>query len=209
MTPKTREANRLARRALLVVTGVVAGSLLLAGCVGAPTDDPTPSSTPSASATRTPTPTDTTAAAPRSDSEATSAAEAKLIQFVDLLNAILSEKGVSPERIDAVSVPPASTSVRETAKAIADQGYVITGGNTITVTDAYSGDLTVGGTTVPFGTVTLTTCYDSSTRTVNLPSGEAAPQPPDPRTVTTATVVYSPNDQSWLVSSLEDTGKAC
>jgi hypothetical protein len=213
MTPTNRETNSLARRALLAATGVLAGSLLLAGCTTAPATEPSasasPTPTPTASETTEPTSPTTQVDAPTSASEATAAAEATFAQFVDILNAVVAEKGASPERIDAVAVPPASTSVITTAKAIADQGYVVTGGNTSTVKDSSAGDVVADGATIPFGAVTINTCYDSSTRTVTLPSGEAAPTSPNPRSISTATVVYSPAAGAWFVRSLEDSGETC
>lgn len=203
---------RLNRTAGILSSCLVA-AVILAGCSSpapqaAPTSEATAATaTPQSSAVPAPTP--TSAAAPTSESEAVVAAEATLAQFVQIMNAVIAEKGVSPERINAVAVPPANTSVITSAQAIADQGYVVTGGITSTVEDSYSGGLEADGTTVPFGSVMVTTCYDSSTRTVTLPSGEAAPQPPNPRGLSTITVVYSPAAGAWFVRSLEDTGEAC
>lgn len=212
MTTQNTPTSFRHRTAGLLGSSLVA-AVILAGCSSpAPQAAPTPeataaTATPQSSADPAPTP--TSAAAPTSESEAAVAAEATLAQFVEILNTVIAEQGASPERIDAVAVPPASTSVFTAAKAIADQGYVVTGEITSTVKDSYSGGLEADGTDVPFGAVMITTCYDSSTRTVTLPSGEAAPQAPNPRGWSTATVVYSPAASAWFVRSVEDTGETC
>lgn len=214
MTPLKTQMTHHRSRSVGIVGAALVVALLVAGC-----SSPAPAAEPSASASPTPTPTvaETTEPisptskvdAPTSDSEAIAAAEGTLAQFVEILNAVLAEKGASPERIDAVAVPPASTSVITTAQVIADQGYVVTGGIISTVKDSDIGVLEADGATVPFGAVTITTCYDSSTRTATMSSGEAAPQAPNPRGLSTATVIYSPAAGAWFVRSLESTGEPC
>lgn len=193
---------RRTRLTLAIGASALLGALVLSGCTPEPGPAPTTSSP-------TPTPTLSTQPAPESEEEATAAAERAAAAFVDTLNSIMEDGGENAERIDEVATDPARNDVHTSATAVADNGYVIEGGNTFTVTTAFAAPLTAGEETIEFGSVTLIGCYDSSERTVTLPDGSAAPTPPNPATVTEFSVIYSPDEETWLVRSVIDTGEAC
>lgn len=193
----------------LLIGAALVGILALTGCTP---DTPTPTNSPSAptsTPTPTPTPSETSAPAPQSEDEAVEAAQATVEQFIELSNTVAIEGGQNPDRLAVVAANPALQEQLTSASAIADNGYVITGESTLEVQNSYAGDLTDAETTVPFGSVTIQGCYDSTDRTVRTADGADAPQPPDLRTIRDVNVIYSAADSAWFVRTFIKVDSTC
>jgi hypothetical protein len=199
--------NTFARRAALAIGGVVVGTLLLAGCAGGSTDSASSSSEPTAAATATAPP--ALDAPPESEEHAIESAEAKLAEYFVVLNTVLGEGGLSPERINEVAVSPQTDEFIRGARNLSDNSMVITGEATSTVTASSITDGVEADTPVAFGTATITTCFDGTPRTVSFPDGSPAPTPMTPRFLSTFTVSYLPSLGDWFVSDQEVSTDAC
>jgi len=206
MTTHNRQHTTRNTRAALLVASVITGALLLTGCTP---DKPAPSHTATATKTATPTPTPTSVAAPKSEDEAVTAASKTVQEFIDISNKVSLEGGKDPDRMSAVAIDPALAGQIQSANAIAQNGYVITGGNALTVLSGYAGDLTQGADTIKFGSVNLEGCFDSSGRTVKTKDGQTAPQPPNPKTKREINVIYSPSDDRWMVRTFIKSDTTC
>jgi hypothetical protein len=209
MNPTTTHSAVKRRTGPLLIGAALVGVLALAGCTP---DAAGPTSSPSATTatpTPTPTPTDAGAPVPQSEEEAVEAAKATVTKFISLSNAVAVEKGQNPERLSAVAIDPSLREQLDSAKAIADNGYVITGESTLEVQTSYASDLTDAGTTVPFGSVTIQGCYDSSDRAVKTADGADAPQPASLRTIREINVIYSTADSAWFVRTFTKVDSTC
>ena len=202
-----KNSNSFARRAAFAITGAVVGAILLAGCASAAEDGAETSSEPAASATPSAAP--ALDAPPESEEHALASAEAKLTEYFVVLNTILGEGGASPERINDVAVSPQAEEFISGAKNVSDNNMVITGEATSTVTASSVADGVEADTSVPFGAVTITTCFDGSPRTMSFPDGSPAPTPMNPRTLSTFTVNYLPTLGDWFVSDQDSSEEVC
>lgn len=194
----------------LLISAALVGTLALAGCTpDAPTPTNSPSATSTPTPTATPTPTESSAPAPQSEDEAIEGAQAAAERFIELSNSVAIDGGRNPERMTAVAVNPALQEQLDSAKAITDNGYVITGENTLEPQTSYASDLTDAEALIPFGSVTIQGCYDSSGRTVKTANGADAPQPPDLRTIREVNLVYSTADSAWFVRTFIKADSTC
>ena len=209
MTTKSRDTNRLARRALILVTGVIAGSLLLAGCVKAPTDAPaTPTVTPTSSST--PTPTDEGAEAPRSETEAITSARAAQAKELKVIVEVTSSGAVDLAPLAAVATGPELASQTQSAKVIAQQKWTITGSLHFEYDSGYASDLVgTDGTKYPFSSVVLKGCQDASKYDAKLPDGTSPQRSPNLRTINEVTVIHDPQLKTWFVQNTINSGKSC
>jgi hypothetical protein len=206
MTFLPRHTSRARVRVGVITSLAVASVVALAGC--APDE-----AKPAASTTPAPSPTVSapsfTGPAPETEAAAIASATAALDEFVRIENQIFAEGGAEPERIDAISVPPASSEVYSTAEAIASQGLVLTGGIVTTVTGAYATELSDATQSLPFAAVNLQICNDGSQRTVSLPDGSAAQQPEKLVFTLDVGVRYDPELSEWKVRSFSGGGEPC
>lgn len=199
MTHRIRPNTGITTRALLGVA--VIGTLLLAGCTssgGGPTPSPTSSATaggPSAD----PSPSASGVDAPESEEDAVTAAEAVIERYIALSDLIASEGGQEADRITEVAIEPALSGALESAKAIADNKYVVTGESEFAPESSYATDIESTGTTIPFGSVTVTGCFDTSNRPIKNADGSDAPQPPNLSSPREVNVVYVPEQKAWFV----------
>ncbi|PRY68396.1 hypothetical protein B0I08_10498 [Glaciihabitans tibetensis] len=206
-SPAVTKSGAFARRTLLALTGVVTATLLLAGCAAGSNDAAGSSSEPSVAVTATAPP--ALDAPPESEEHALESAEAKLAEYFVVLNTILGEGGVSPERINQVAVSPQLELFMDGAKNISDNKMVMTGDAISTVTASSISDGVEGDTAVPFGTATITTCFDGSPRTMTFPDGSPAPRPQFPRTLSTFTINYLPSMGDWFISDQKSDNEPC
>ena len=206
MVTRTRISPSARRRAGIVAMAALVSACVLTGCARddvAPEASTTPSPAPTISAPSF------TGPAPESAGDAIASATAALDEFVRVENLIFAEGGMEPERIDAISVPPASNEVYSSAEAIASQGLVLTGGIVTTVIDAYATDLSDATQSLPFAAVNLQICNDGSQRTVSLPDGSAAQQPAKLVFTLNVSVQYDPDASMWKVRSFTGGGAEC
>jgi len=206
MVSHIRRISPVRRRAGIVAVVALASACALTGCTPddvAPEASTTPSPPPTVSAPSF------TGPAPESAEDAIASATAALDEFVRIENTIFAEGGVAPERIDAISVPPASSEVYSTADTIASRGLVLTGGIVTRVIDAYATDLSDATQSLPFAAVNLQICNDGSQRTVSLPDGSAAQQPAKLVFTLNASVQYDPDASMWKVRSFTGGGEEC
>ncbi len=185
----------------LIIIAALVGLVALTGCTaGNPGSSPTPTATADASTpTPTPAPTRAPTSAPQSAEEATRAAEAALDEFMSVSNAVTADGGKDSDRLAAVAITPAQEEQVKSAKEIAANGYVSTGSSVLEVQSSDARDLTDGATAVPFGSVNIKACYDSSGRKMKKPDGSDAPLPTDSRTLRDVQVVYVTAESSWFV----------
>jgi len=185
-------------------------TLSLAGCVP---EERTPDAPESTSPTSSPDPQATESAGaegPKSSEEAIAAATAVLIEFNDLQNLISIDGAVDEAALDALAVSPAREGALSLAEPVSSGQYAITGGITITVTNAYTTDPTLNdGTVVPFGTAQIDYCADTTTRTVAPTDGSTFPLSSMPVFMIEASVQYQPESGSWKVASTTGRAEAC
>jgi hypothetical protein len=202
----SRTTSRARVRVGVVTSLAVASVVALTGC--APDG-----AKPAASTTPTPAPTVSAPSfigpAPETEAAAIASATAALDEFIRIENQIFSEGGAEPERIDAISVPPASSEVHSSAEAIASRSMSVTGGIVATVLSAYASELTAGAEVLPYGVAVLSICNDGSQRTISLPDGSAAPQPTTLVFTLDAEVRYDTELSAWKVRSFSGGGEPC
>jgi len=202
--------QRGARTTLLAGLALVA-TVALAGCTP---DSPAPSSplsnSPSpSSAPETTKPGTSDADGPVSSEAAIEQATVVLFEFNDLQNQITREGVADPELVDGLTVGAARTGAYSLVEDSAG-GDVITGGLTITVQNAYTTDPTMSdGTVIPFGTVQLTYCADTTTRTITSTDGIVRPPSALPKFIIDANVQYDRGSASWKVASTTGKAEAC
>jgi hypothetical protein len=206
MTSLTRTTARARVRVGVISSLALASVLVLTGC--APDDaKPAASTTPTPTGTATPTP--TAAAVPASADQAVADATATLQEYTAMVNQILLEGGVNPERIDAYAISPVRDEIVTSAQQVAELGYQFEGGITARIESGYAGEIHVDDESLPFGSVNLTFCNDSTARSVLLADGTAAPVPADRSPRFEAGVMFDPVKMSWFVRSLTPQGTSC
>jgi hypothetical protein len=190
-----------------MVTGLaLIGLLTLTGC--AP-DGATPAASTTSTPAETATPTPTAAAVPASADEAVAQATAALQEYTAMVNQILVEGGVDPERIDAYATSVVRDDVVSAAQEIAAGGYQIEGGLEARVESGYAAEAQVDGEALEFGAVHLTICNDQRGRTMRLADGSVPPLPADRAPRQDAGLTFDPVKGSWFVSSLTPLGTSC
>lgn len=206
MTAHNRQHTTRNTRAALLVASVITGALLLTGCTPSPAATTRPS--PTKTTTPTPTPTATKAAAPASEDEAVKAATVAIDHFLEVRGKVNAAGGKDPAPLSGVATGPALTIVTADAKRLADAGSKSTGVIVYSVQTAYASDLVQGGVTIPFGTVNTSGCQDGSNYKVFDKSGNPVQQP-EGNSIINMTVVYSPQDENWLVQNVTASGVKC
>lgn len=197
------------RRILGTVAGVIIGSALLAGCTTQPEGDPSATTTKSATATPTPTPTAAGVAAPTSDDEAQTEAGKTLQLEVAAANEALNNNGEGMDKVAKYATGPALQTIKQSAEASRLDKTTRTGKQVMTVLGGYSGELLADGKTVPFGSVTLSVCNDTSGVKYVKADGTENQRPASDQTKLDVSVIYSPGDRSWFVRSFEQTAPSC
>jgi len=206
MTTHNRQHTTRNARAALLVASVITGALLLTGCTPHPAATTTPSATKSA--TPTPTPTVTKSAAPTSEDDAIKSATSAIDHFLEVRGKVNAAGGVDPSPLSTVATGPALSIVTADAKRLADAGSKSTGVISYSIQSAYASDLTQAGKTIPFGTVSTTGCQDGSNYKVFDKAGNPVQQP-EGNSIINMTVLYSPQDESWLVQNVTASGVKC
>jgi hypothetical protein len=210
MTTNPRNTNRLGRRRLFLVAGVVAGSLLLSGCVKAPTDAPkTPSPTQTSSSPK-PVPTQSAAEAPKNESDAITAARAALASELKIIVQVDSSGGTDLTLLATIATGPELTAITQSSNEVAKNRWTVTGSLNFEYDKGYAADLTgQDGTKYPFSSVVLTGCQDASKYVVKLPDGTSPQRTPDLRTINTVTVIRDPKLKTWFVQNTINSGGKC
>lgn len=206
-TSSTVKSTRSHRSRTLVVTGIALVSLLtLAGCADA---DAEPQSAPSSTVTESSTPRPAAAAVPASEEEAVAQATATLQEYTAMVNQVLTEGGVNPERIDAYATAVVRDEFVGSAQEIAKLGYTYEGGLTARVESGYATEAQFEGDMLDFGSVQLTFCSDSTGRTTTRADGTSPPAPADRAPRLEAGIAYDPTKGSWFVRTLTPLGTSC
>lgn len=185
------------KRTLTVIMGLAAGLALLAGC----TPDPTPTPTPTVTESSTPTPTPTAAGAPTSEREAIAAAEATLVKRNELFDQIGIDGWINYERLQEVSTGLAYDQGLPGFEQLKSEGRTQTGISTLEILDSTIAPDQNG---IEFGTVSIRSCVDPSTRDQKLADGSPAPLPDPARSIKEASVSYFPEEGKWLVTDFGD-----
>jgi hypothetical protein len=148
-------------------------------------------------------------APPQSEAHASESAQAKLAEYTAVVNAILNEGGASPERISTVATSPFTDEIFSSFKSLSDNGATITGDIINTVTDSAIADGVEGDDPVSLGQATITTCFDSSQRTMTLADGSPGPMPKIQRFVAAYTVSYLTSADDWFITNQVNNGDTC
>lgn len=185
------------KRTLTAIAGIAAGLALLAGCTPEPTITPTPTITESA----TPTPTPTSMGAPESEGDAIEAAEATLIAYNETYDQIGIDGWTNVERLQEVSTDLAYGQVLPGFEAARSEGRTQSGFATLEILGS---DIAPNRDGLEFGTVSVRSCFDPTTRNELLANGSPAPLPDPARTIKEASVSYFPDQGKWLVTDFGD-----
>lgn len=185
------------KRAFTAIAGIVAGLALLAGCTPEPTITPKPTTTESA----TPTPTPTSVGTPTSEGEAIEAAEAVLILRNELFDQVGIDGWTNYERLREVSTGLAYDQGLPGVDQLKAEGRTQTGIATLEIIDSTIAPNQDG---IEFGTVSIRSCFDPSTREQKLADGSPAPLPDPVRSIKEASVSYFPEQGKWLVTDFGD-----
>ncbi|UFU16073.1 hypothetical protein LQK89_17780 (plasmid) [Curtobacterium sp. C1] len=196
-------------RVLGTVAGVIIGSALLAGCTTQPASDPTPSATTTKTATPTPSATSTAVAAPKSDDEAQTEAGKTLQREVAAANDALNNNGEGMDEVAKYATGPALQTIKQSAEASRLDKTTRSGKQVMTVLSGYSGELVADGTKVPFGSVTLSVCNDTSDVKYVKADGSENQRPASDQTKLNVSVIYSPADHAWFVRNFEQVATSC
>jgi len=184
-----------AARATILIAGVLAATMALAGCTpNEPVVTPTASETP----TPTPTPTPAEVPAPASEEEAIAAATAAIGRYLALETQIFTDPS-APQDIEAVAEGQAAERLESFSSQMGELGGSGSGEIVFELQSAYTAPLDVAGQEIAFGQVNLKGCYDMSTLDLLNADGSPAEMPEVRRFVIDPTVIYRSATSSWVV----------
>lgn len=185
------------KRALTAVAGIAAALALLAGCTPEPTITPKPTTTQSA----TPSPTATSAGAPETEGDAIEAAEATVTAYNETIDEIAISGWTNTDLLQEVAIGLAYSQTLPGFEQLKSEGRTQTGTATLEILDSSIAPDVNGQ---EFGTVSVRSCFDPSTREQKLADGSPAPLPDPVRSIKEASVSYFPEQGKWLVTDFGD-----
>lgn len=185
------------KRTLTAIAGIAACLALIAGCTPEPTVTPTTTTTESA----TPTPTPTTIGAPESEGDAITAAEAAVTAYNDTIDEIAIAGWTNTDLLQEVSIGLAYSQTLPGFEQLKSEGRTQTGMATLEILDSTIAPDVNGQ---EFGTVSVRSCFDPSTRDQKLADGTPAPLPTPVRSIKEASVSYFLDQGKWLVTDFGD-----
>ncbi|WP_054685137.1 hypothetical protein [Microbacterium sp. No. 7] len=127
---------------------------------------------------------------------------AQAIDTIDQYMLLRSEVYADPSGqhdVAALAGGAAEIRLRDEASQLAAQGIHAEGQFRFETTSGQASEAVVDGTAIPFGTVTLDGCYDSSEVELLYTDGGPVPVAEDRRVRFQPVLVYRPTTQSWIV----------
>lgn len=193
-------------RATILITGILTASLALAGCTPSePT--PTPSTTASQpTPTPTPAPTAATAPSPENERDALSGGQAAIAAYNSVRSAIEREPASAAD-IDQVAIGAAADRVKSAARQLEEKGITTTGEFGFEYISGFATEAHVNGVQVPFGSVQMQGCYDTSDIESTNADGTPAQMNELRRFLADVTAVYIPDLALWKVQDLKATSE--
>lgn len=188
-------------RATILIAGVLAATMALAGCTPS---GPTPTPTPTVSPSPTPKPTDATTPAPESEGDALEGGKAAIAAYNTIRSAIERDPATVAE-IDQIAIGAAADRVKSAAQQLEEKGITTTGEYGFEYNSGFASEAFVNGTQVPFGTVQMQGCYDTSDIESTNADGTPAQMNELRRFLVDVTVVYIPEVELWKVQDLKTT----
>ena len=185
------------KRTLTTIVGIAAGLALLAGCTPEPTITPMPTITESA----TPTPSATSVGAPENENDAIESAEATVTAYNETIDQIAITGWTNTDLLQEVSTGLAYSQTLPGFEQLKSEGRTQTGTATLEILDSTIAPDMNG---LEFGTVSVRSCFDPSTREQKLADGSPAPLPDPVRSIKEASVSYFPDQGKWLVTDFGD-----
>lgn len=191
-----------------MLAALVLSVVLLAGCAPTepPTPDPSPSvTTPSPSPSATPTATPDTVGPPSTADDAIAQAVDTIGRYMELRSAVYADPSGQHD-LAALVGGAAESRLRDEASQLAAQGIHAEGQFRFETSSGQASEAVVDGTVIPFGTVTLDGCYDSTQVEAFNADGSPVPLAADRRVRFHPVLVYRPATESWIVFDTPDPG---
>jgi hypothetical protein len=185
--------------------GVIAGSLLLAGCSPALTTGGSISTSQSG----TPQAVDPNAA-PKTEAQAIVAARAAIDRELAVMVAVNVAGGLDLAPLSTVAIGPELVALRQSGRMVAEQKWTVTGTLSFEYQSGRASDLVgADGTKYPFSSVTVRGCQDASKYNATLPDGSIPQRSPSLRFINELTVIRDTESKTWLVHTVERVEDAC